>query len=90
MCLDIKVLDENMEVIELSEDEEEETDFNNRAMPEETASGTDAEFAEAGFGINDAEEGDTDLGAFDSAAEEAGTDDDFADEDNYGDGDFDE
>ncbi len=91
LCLDIKVLDENMEVIELSEDEEEETDYNNRAMPEETASGSDAEFAAAGFGINEAEDGDTDLGAFDSAAEEAGTEeDDYAEEDNYGDGDFDE
>ncbi len=91
LCLDIKVLDENMEVIELSEDEEDENEYNNRSLPEEAASGTDEEFAAAGFGINDAEDGDTDLGAFDSAAEEAGIeDDDFAEEDNYGDGDFDE
>ena len=88
LCLDIKVLDENMEVIELSEDEEEDTDFNNRAMPEESAAGTDAEFAAAGFGINEAEEGDTDLGAFDSTEDEV--DDDLMEEDSYDDGDFDE
>ena len=95
LCLDIKVLDENMDVIELSEDEDDEVDFN-RPMTEVPASGSDAEFAAAGFAINDAEDGDTDLAAFDSAAEEAGVgeedeQDDFAiDEDNYGDGDFDE
>ena len=88
LCLDIKVLDENMEVIELSEDEEEDTDFNNRAMPEESAAGTDAEFAAAGFGINEAEEGDTDLGAFDSTEDDV--DDDLMEEDSYDDGDFDE
>lgn len=88
LCLDIKVLDENMEVIELSEDEEEDTDFNNRAMPEESTAGTDAEFAAAGFGINEAEEGDTDLGAFDSTEDEV--DDDLMEEDSYDDGDFDE
>ena len=95
LCLDIKVLDENMDVIELSEDEDDEVDFN-RPMTEVPASGSDAEFAAAGFAINDAEDGDTDLAAFDSAAEEAGVgeedeQDDFAiGEDNYGDGDFDE
>ena len=52
--------------------------------------GSDEEFTAAGFGINDAEAGDTDLDAFDSAAAEAGADDDFVGEDNYGDGDFDE
>ncbi|MBS5149584.1 MAG: DNA-directed RNA polymerase subunit beta [Butyricicoccus pullicaecorum] len=88
LCLDIKVLDENMEVIELSEDEDEDTDFSNRAMPEESAAGTDAEFAAAGFGINEAEEGDTDLGAFDSTEDDA--DDEFIEEDSYDDGDFDE
>ena len=89
LCLDIKVLDENMEVIELSEDEDDEVDFG-RPMAEVPASGSDEEFAAAGFAINDAEDGDTDLDAFDSAAVEAGEDDDFAGEDNYGDGDFDE
>lgn len=90
LCLDIKVLDENMEVIELSEDEEEDTDFGNRAMPEESAAGTDAEFAAAGFGINEAEEGDTDLGAFDSTEDDVDVDDDLIEEDSYDDGDFDE
>ena len=76
LCLDIKVLDENMEVIELSEDEDDEVDFG-RPMAEVPASGSDEEFAAAGFAINDAEDGDTDLDAFDSAAVEAGEDDDF-------------
>ncbi|MBS5281423.1 MAG: DNA-directed RNA polymerase subunit beta, partial [Butyricicoccus pullicaecorum] len=89
LCLDIKVLDENMEVIELSEDEDDEVDFG-RPMAEVPTSGSDEEFAAAGFAINDAEDGDTDLDAFDSAAAEAGEEDDFAGEDNYGDGDFDE
>ena len=51
--------------------------------------GTDEEFAAAGYGINDAEDGDIDLSAFDAAAEFDGeSDEDFA-EDSYGDGDFD-
>ncbi len=87
LCLDIKVLDENMEVIELSEeDDDEET---GRQIEETTANvGTDEEFAAAGYGINDAEDGDIDLSAFDAAAEFEG-DDDFSAEDSYGDGDFD-
>ena len=89
LCLDIKVLDENMEVIELSDDDDDDVDFG-RPMAEVPASGSDEEFTAAGFGINDAEAGDTDLDAFDSAAAEAGADDDFVGEDNYGDGDFDE
>nr|WP_297178858.1 DNA-directed RNA polymerase subunit beta [uncultured Agathobaculum sp.] len=67
LCLDIQVLDENMEVIELAEDDEDEADFI-RPM-EQAVSGADEEFTAAGFGINDAEEGDTDLFALDSAAE---------------------
>ena len=87
LCLDIKVLDENMEVIELSEeDDDEET---GRQIEETTANvGTDEEFAAAGYGINDAEDGDIDLSAFDAVAEFEG-DDDFSAEDSYGDGDFD-
>ena len=87
LCLDIKVLDENMEVIELSEeDDDEET---GRQIEETTANvGTDEEFAAAGYGINDAEDGDIDLIAFDAAAEFE-SDDDFSAEDSYGDGDFD-
>ena len=86
LCLDIKVLDENMKVIELADDEDDEEI--GRPMAEAPAVGSDEEFAAAGFGINDAEDGDLDLSAFDSesGAEE---DDSFADEDNYGDGDFD-
>ena len=68
LCLDIQVLDENMEVIELAEDDEDEADFI-RPM-EQAVSGADEEFAAAGFGINDAEEGDTDLFALDSAVED--------------------
>ena len=67
LCLDIQVLDENMEVIELAEDDEDEADFI-RPM-EQAVSGADEEFTAAGFGINDAEDGDTDLFALDSAAE---------------------
>ena len=68
LCLDIQVLDENMEVIELAEDDEDEADFI-RPM-EQAVSGADEEFTAAGFGINDAEEGDTDLFALDSAVED--------------------
>ena len=86
LCLDIKVLDENMEVIELSEEEEEEEAT--RQIEETANVSTDEEFAAAGYGINDAEDGDIDLSAFDAAAEFEG-DDDFSAEDSYGDGDFD-
>ena len=68
LCLDIQVLDENMEVIELAEDDEDEADFI-RPM-EQAVSGADEEFTAAGFGINDAEEGDTDLFALDNAVED--------------------
>ncbi len=83
LCLDIKVLDENMEVIELSEDDEDEEIT--RPLAEAPAVGSDEEFAAAGFGINDAEDGDLDLSAFDSVSVE----EEDAGEDNYGDGDFD-
>ncbi|MBS6882787.1 MAG: DNA-directed RNA polymerase subunit beta [Clostridiaceae bacterium] len=68
LCLDIQVLDENMEVIELADDEDDDADFI-RPM-EQAVSGADDEFTAAGFGINDAEEGDTDLFALDSADED--------------------
>src|SRR5699024_10502522 len=79
LCLDIKVLDENMEVIELSDDDGDDVDFG-RPM-EQAVSGADEEFTAAGFGINDAEDGDTDLFALDNAADEGGDDagDDFDD-----------
>ena len=79
LCLDIQVLDENMEVIELADDDEDEADFI-RPM-EQAVSGADEEFTAAGFGINDAEDGDTDLFALDNAADEGGDDagDDFDD-----------
>ena len=79
LCLDIQVLDENMEVIELADDDEDEADFI-RPM-EQAVSGADEEFAAAGFGINEAEDGDTDLFALDNGAEESGDDaeDDFGD-----------
>mgnify|MGYP001851226921 CR=1 FL=1 len=79
LCLDIQVLDENMEVIELSDDDEDDADFI-RPM-EQAVSGADDEFTAAGFGINDAEDGDTDLFALDNAAGEGGDDagDDFDD-----------
>ncbi len=79
LCLDIQVLDENMEVIELADDDEDEADFI-RPM-EQAVSGADEEFAAAGFGINEAEDGDTDLFALDNAAEKSGDDaeDDFGD-----------
>ena len=68
LCLDIQVLDENMEVIELADDEDDDADFI-RPM-EQAVSGADDEFTAAGFGINDAEEGDTDLFTLDSADED--------------------
>ena len=72
LCLDIQVLDENMEVIELSEDDDDETEYV-RPM-EQAVSGADDEFTAAGFGINDAEDGDTDLFALDNPAEDGGDD----------------
>ena len=68
-----------MDVIELAEDDEDDTDFI-RPM-EHAVSGADDEFAAAGFAINDAEEGDTDLFTLDSADDEGDDDaeDDFDD-----------
>ena len=88
LCLDIKVLDENMEVIELSEDDEDE-ELGRPMAADAPAVGSDEEFTAAGFGINDAEDGDLDLSEFDSDSDEEGEEEAFADEDNYGDGDFD-
>ena len=59
---------DRMEVIELSEDDEDETEYV-RPM-EQAVSGADDEFTAAGFGINDAEDGDTDLFALDNPAED--------------------
>ena len=73
LCLDIQVLDENMDVIELADDEEDESDYI-RPM-EHAVSGQDDEFVAAGFGINNAEDGDSDL--FAEAAED---EDDAADD----------
>ncbi|WNX86648.1 DNA-directed RNA polymerase subunit beta [Agathobaculum sp. NTUH-O15-33] len=73
LCLDIQVLDENMDVIELADDEEDESDYI-RPM-EHAVSGQDDEFVAAGFGINNAEDGDSDLFA------DAAVDDDDADDD---------
>ena len=81
LCLDIQVLDENMEVIELSEDDDDDLDFI-RPMDQPVA-GSDEEFTAAGFGIKDAEEGDTDLFELDAADEGDGEDDA---EDDYDDG----
>ena len=78
LCFDIQVLDENMDVIELADDEEDDTDFI-RPM-EHPVSGADDEFAAAGFAINDAEEGDTDLFSLDTAeADGEDAEDDFDD-----------
>ena len=41
---------------------------------EQAVSGADVESTAAGFGINDAEEGDTDLFALDNPAEDGGDD----------------
>ncbi len=86
LCLDIKVLDENMEVIELEDDEDDEE--TGRPIAEAPAVGSDDEFTAAGFGINDAEDGDLDLSAFDSESGEE-EEEPLADEENYDDGDFD-
>ena len=100
LCLDIKVLDENMDVIELADDDDDDIDFSRRE--EQRGGGSDEEFNAAGYGINEAEDGDADLFAYDrendgdDGAEDVsdygsdfGEDNDFAGEDNYGDGDFD-
>ena len=56
-----------------NEDDDEETAEYTRPM-EQAVSGADDEFTAAGFGINDAEEGDTDLFALDNPAEDGGDD----------------
>ena len=69
LCLDIQVLDENMNIIELSGDEDDEV---SRPVQEAPGAATDAEFAAAGFAINDAEQGDTNLSALDQGTDKAG------------------
>ncbi len=92
--LDIQVLDENMEVIELANDDDDDTDY---VRPIENAvSGEDDAFTKAGFGINDAEAGDTDIFALDQPETEAAVDDsdvdivDINDDDDDFGGDMDE
>ncbi len=71
--LDIQVLDENMDVIELANDDDDETDY---VRPiEHAVSGEDEEFRKSGFEINNAEDGDTDLFAIDSNESDAIVDD---------------
>ncbi|MGE4548525.1 MAG: DNA-directed RNA polymerase subunit beta [Intestinibacillus sp.] len=89
LCLDIRVLDENMEEIILAEDDEDEGDFG-RPLAEVPAIGSDDEFAAAGFGINDAEDGDSDLFALDSDAEDDDLPDDVAAAADVDDDDFDD
>ena len=93
LCLDIQVLDENMEIIELADDDDDEVDFGRPGMDAPNHGGSDEEFEAAGFGVGDIEDGDTDLFDLDASAEENSDgdfDDDFDDaEDSYGDGDFD-
>ena len=91
LCLDIKVLDENMEEIILADDEEDEGDFG-RPLAEVPAVAADDELAAAGFGINDAEEGDTDLFALDSDEGDDGEGEAVLEDgaDGLGDGDFDD
>ncbi len=79
LCLDIRVLDENMEEIILADDDEDEADYS-RPLAEIPAVGSDEEFSAAGFAINDAEEGDTDLFDLDSEGDDDDADDDFGDD----------
>ncbi|NCB28249.1 MAG: DNA-directed RNA polymerase subunit beta [Clostridia bacterium] len=79
LCLDIRVLDENMEEIILADDDEDEADYS-RPLAEIPAVGSDEEFSAAGFAINDAEAGDTDLFDLDSEGDDD-ADDDFGDDD---------
>ncbi|MFQ9125871.1 MAG: hypothetical protein ACLR4Z_02465 [Butyricicoccaceae bacterium] len=53
-----------MEVIELSEDDEDETEYV-RPMEQAVSSADDTSSPEPAIGINDAEDGDTDLFALD-------------------------
>ncbi len=69
LCLDIRVLDENMDEIILSEDEEDE-DMVRTFAEQETAVNSDDELAAAGFGVNDVEDGDAELLFDDDAVEE--------------------
>ena len=70
-----------MEVIELSGDDDDDTAGEYSRPMEQAVSGADDEFTAAGFGINDAEDGDTDLFTLDNPAEDGGDD---------ADGDFDD
>ena len=55
LCLDIKVLDENMEEIILADDEEDEVAFDSR-MQSVAESNAEEQFEAAGFGIGELEE----------------------------------
>ncbi len=69
LCLDIRVLDENMEEIVLSEDEDDE-DMVRTFAEQETTVNSDDELAAAGFGVNDVEDGDAELLFDDDAVED--------------------
>ncbi|MGN1015023.1 MAG: DNA-directed RNA polymerase subunit beta, partial [Butyricicoccus sp.] len=74
LCLDIRVLDENNEEIILTDDEDDVPQFE---MPQEKATASDDEMAEAGFGVSDVDPtGDTPLDAFGQAEDDLGLEDD--------------
>ena len=58
LCLDIQVLDENMEVIELADDDEDDTDYVRPIDRAVSDKDTDDDFNKAGFEIRDIEEDD--------------------------------
>ena len=77
---------------EEEDDEDDDTEYN-RPLVDTPAVGSDEEFAAAGYGINESEEGDTDLFVLDNSDGEPlfenPADDSGSDHDDYGDGDFD-
>ncbi|MDO5548913.1 MAG: DNA-directed RNA polymerase subunit beta [Eubacteriales bacterium] len=74
LCLDIRVLDESGEEIVLADDDEDTPQFSD--ITREKATASDSELEASGYGISDAEDGDTPLDAFTMAADDMAQDED--------------
>jgi DNA-directed RNA polymerase subunit beta len=82
LCLDIRVLDESGEEIILADDDEDTPQFSD--ITREKATASDSELESSGYGISDAEDGDTPLDAFTVAMDDdMEQDDDLFDSDEY-------
>ena len=81
LCLDIRVLDEDGQEIILADDDEDTPQFSD--ITREKATASDSELESSGYGISDAEDGDTPLDAFTVAADDMEQDDDLFGSDEY-------